>query len=159
LIVTARIYSVTFQAVAITVSQDLFELTPADDKPVGLLGLFLGNSTDFKDAEDENLRWSVIRGFTTSGSGGTAPTPRPQGRTDAAAGFTAEVNNTTKATTGTTHVLHADAFNVRAGLAHFWTPETVPQASQADTTIVVRLEAAPVDSITFDGTLYVAEWG
>lgn len=159
MIVTARIYTVVFQAVAITASQDLFEITPADDKPVGLLGIFLANHTDFKDAEDENLRWSVIRGHTTSGSGGSAPTPRPTGRSDAAAGFTAEVNNTTKATTGTTHVLHADGFNVRAGLAHWWTPETIPQATQGDTTLIVRLEGAPVDSITFDGTLYVAEWG
>ena len=159
MIISARIYSVVFQAVAITASQDLFELTPADDKPIGLLGIMLGNSTDFGDAQDENLRWSVIRGFTTSGSGGTAPTPNPVGRTDTAAGFAAEVNNTTKATTGTTKILHADAFNVRAGLAMFWTPETTPQASQADTTLLVRLEAAPADSITFDGTLYVAEWG
>lgn len=154
-----RIYTVVFQAVAITASQDLFEISPADDKPIQLLGVFMGNSTDFGDAQDENLRWSVIRGFTTSGSGGTAPTPRPTKRSDAAAGFAAEVNNTTKANTGTTHTLHADAFNVRAGLAHWWTPETVPEASQGDTTIVVRLEAAPADSITFDGTLYVAEFG
>jgi hypothetical protein len=154
-----RVYTVTFQAVAMTASQDLFEITPGDDKPVQFLGVFCGNSTDFGDAQDENLRWSVIRGFTTSGSGGTAPTPRPTKRSDSAAGFASEVNNTTKATTGTTHTLHADAFNVRAGLAHWWTPETVPEASQADTTMVLRLESTPADSITFDGTLYVAEFG
>lgn len=154
-----RVYTVVFQAVAITATQDLFELTPADDKPIQLLGIFCGQSTDFGDAQDENLRWSVIRGHTTSGSGGSAPTPRATKRSDAAAGFAAEVNNTTKASVGTTHVLHADCFNVRAGLAHWWTPETVPEASQADTTIVVRLEASPADSITFDGTLYVAEFG
>src|SRR5690242_16165892 len=95
-----RVYTVTFQAVAITVSQDLFEITPADDKPVQFLGLFLAQNTDVGDAQDEILRWSVIRGFTTSGSGGSAPTPRPTKRSDAAAGFAAEVNNTTKATTG-----------------------------------------------------------
>ena len=154
-----RIYSVVFQAVAITATQDLFEITPGDDKPVQLLGVFAGNSTDFGDAQDENLRWSVVRGHTTSGSGGTAPTPRPTKRSDSAAGFTAEVNNTTKASVGTTHIVHADAFNVRAGLAHWWTPETVPEATQADTTIIVRLDSSPADSITFDGTLYVAEFG
>lgn len=154
-----RVYSVVFQAVAITASQDLFELTPADDKPVRLLGIFLAQNTDVGDAQDEILRWSVIRGHTTGGSGGTAPTPRPVSRSDAAAGFAAEVNNTTKATVGTTHVLHADGFNVRSGLQHWWTPETCPEASQADTTILVRLETAPADSITFDGTLYVGELG
>jgi hypothetical protein len=154
-----RVYTVVFQAVAITASQDLFEISPADDKPVQFLGLFLAQSTDFGDAQDEVLRWSVIRGFTSSGSGGTAPTPRATKRSDAAAGFAAEVNNTTKATTGTTNILHADGFNVRVGCAFWWTPETTPEASQADTTMVVRLEAAPADSITFDGTLYVAEFG
>lgn len=159
MITSARIYTVVFQAVACTASQDFFEVTPADDKPVGLLGLFIANSTDFGDAQDEVLRWSVIRGFTTSGSGGSAPTPRPTGRSDTAAGFTAEVNNTTKANTGTTNIIHADGFNVRAGCAHWWTPETTPIATQGDTTLVVRLESTPADSITLDGTLYVAEWG
>lgn len=155
-----RPYTVVFQAVAMTVSQDLFELTPADDKPISLMGIFAGNSTDFGDAQDEILRWSVIRGFTSSGSvGGSAPTPRPLNRSDPAAGFTAEINNTTKATTGTTNILHADGFNVRAGLAFWWPIDCRPQASQADTTIVVRLESTPADSITFDGTLYVAEFG
>lgn len=154
-----RVYTVVFQAVAITVSQDLFEISPADDKPVQFLGLMLANSTDFGDAQDEILRWSVIRGFTTSGSGGSAPTPNPTKRSDSAAGFAAEVNNTTKATTGTTKTLHADGFNVRVGCAFWWTPETTPEASQGDTTMVVRLESAPADSITFDGTLYVAEFG
>jgi hypothetical protein len=71
-----RVYTVTFQAVAITVSQDLFEITPADDKPVQFLGLFLAQNTDVGDAQDEILRWSCIRGHTTSGSGGSAPTPQ-----------------------------------------------------------------------------------
>lgn len=157
--IVPRVYTVTFQAVAVTASQDFFEITPADDKPVSLLGVFISQYSDFGDAQDETLSWSVIRGFTASGSSGTAPTPRPLNRSDAAAGFAAEVNNTSKATTGTTHLLHADSFNVRAGLAQWWTPETVPGASQADTTIVVRLEVAPADSLTMNGTLYVAELG
>lgn len=154
-----RVYTVTFQAVAITASQDLFEITPADDKPVQFLGLFLAQNTDVGDAQDEVLRWSCIRGHTTSGSGGSAPTPRPTKRSDAAAGFAAEANNTTKATVGTTHILHADGFNVRVGCAFWWTPETTPEATQGDTTMLIRLETAPADSITFDGTLYVAEFG
>lgn len=154
-----RVYTVVFQAVAITAAQDLFEITPADDKPVQLLGLFLAQNTDVGDAQDEILRWAVVRGHTTSGSGGTAPTPRAVKRSDPAAGFTAEVNNTTIASVGTTHTLHSDGFNVRVGEKAWWTPETMPEASQADTTIVVRLLSAPADSITFDGTLYVAEFG
>lgn len=152
-----RIYSVVFTGVAVTVAQDFFEVTPADDKPIEIIALYLSQYSDFKDAEDELISYSIIRGFTTSGSGGSAPTPRPVNRSDAAAGFACEVNNTTKATTGTTHTLHQDAFNVRAGLIFIPTPEMSIAASQADTTIVVRLDVAPVDSLTMNGTLYVRE--
>jgi len=154
-----RIYTVEFEAVATTVAVDFFELQPADDKPVNIFGLFLSQSSDFGDAQDENLRYQVVRGHTTSGAGGTSPTPRPLNRSEAAAGFTAECNNTGAASGGTTHNLHSDVFNVRAGLG-LWLPEGAEwNASQADTTLVVRLKAAPADSLTMSGTLYVEELG
>lgn len=156
-----RVYSVVFGAVSVSAAQDLFEITPADDKPVEIIGLSLcqtGNS-DVGDAAEECLRFSIIRGFTASGSGGSAPTPRPMKRTDAAAGFASEVNNTTVANTGTSVILHEDSFNVRAGYINWWPPGTEPDASQGDTTIVVRLNSAPADAITLSGTLYVRELG
>jgi len=156
-----RIYTVVFGAVSVSASQDLFELTPADDKPIEIVGLTLcqtGNS-DVGDAQEECLRWSIIRGHTVSGSGGSAPTPRPVKRSDAAAGFAAEVNNTTIANTGTTVILHEDSFNVRVGQQIWWPPGTEPDASQGDTTLVLRLNSAPADAITLSGTLYVREFG
>jgi len=152
----SRRYTVIFSAVAVTAAQDLFEITPADDKPVNLLGLFIGQTSDAGDAADELLQVSVIRGYTASGSGGSAPTPAPLDPVDTASGFTAEVNNTTVANTGTAVTLHTDTFNVRSGYQLWWTPETTPRASQANTTIVVRL-TAPADSLTMSGTLYVEE--
>ena len=152
-----RVYTVQFENVAVTALQDLFEITPADDKPVKLLGLFLSQSSEIGDAQEEMMRIQVIRGYTSSGSGGSAPTPVPVDPNTAAAGFTAEVNNTTVATTGTAVILHSESFNERTGLAMWWTPETCPIASQANTTIVVRLLANPADSVTMNGTLYVEE--
>lgn len=154
-----RIYTVNFAAVSVTAAQDFFELTPADNKPVEIVGLFLtqvGNS-DVGDAQEELLRFSICRGYTTSGSGGSAPTPVPVKTPDSAAGFTAEVNNTTVATTGTAVVVHEEAFNVRSGYANWWPDGAEPFCSQANTTIVVRLNAAPADAITLSGTLYVRE--
>lgn len=156
-----RIYTVVFAAVSVSAAQDFFELTPADDKPIEIIGLSLcqtGNA-DVGDAAEECLRWSIIRGHTTSGSGGSAPTPRPVKRTDAAAGFASEVNNTTIASAGTTVILHEDSFNVRVGQQIWWPPGTEPDASQGDTTIVVRLNSAPADAITLSGTIYVRELG
>ena len=114
-----------------------------------IVGLFLGQSSDYGDAQAEGLRYRVIRGHTTSGSGGSAPTPRPLDRSGAAAGFTAEANNTTIASVGTPINLHSDTLYVQAG-EKLWLPEGCEwEASQADTLLVVRLMAAPADALLF----------
>lgn len=151
-----RQYSIAFSAVAVTAAQDLFEIQPADDKPVAIRGLFIGQTSDAGDSQDEQLQVSIIRGYTTSGSGGSSGTINALNPSDAAAGFTAEINNTTVATTGTGAVLHTEAFNVRAGYGNWWPPENMPRATQGNTTIVVRI-TAPADSLTMSGTLYVEE--
>lgn len=156
---SGRIYTVTIAATAATAAVDLFEFTPADDKPIEVIGLFIGQSSDYGDSEAEGLAYSVLRGHTTSGSGGSAPTPRPTGRGTAAASFTAEVLNTTIASAGTAVTLHAASFNVQVGEA-LWLPEGCGwEASQADTTLVIRLAGAPTDSLTVSATAYVREIG
>lgn len=153
-----RNYTVSFTATAATAAVDLFELTPADDKPVLVYGLFIGQSSDPGDAQAEQTAFRVIRGHTTSGSGGSAPTPAPVNHATAS-GFTAEVLNTTAATAGTTVDLHADVINWQAGY-QVWLPEGSEWgATQANTTLVIRLAAAPADSLTVSGTLYVTEMG
>lgn len=156
---SARVYTVAFSATAVTARVDLFEIRPADDKPCEVIGVFVSQNSDVGDAQDEVLSYTVERGYTTSGSGGSTPTPAPVNRSDAAAAFSAETLNTTLATTTTATVLHADSFNVRVGLG-LWLPEGCEwTVSQADTTLVVRLTAAPADSLTMSGTLYVREVG
>lgn len=153
-----RAYAVTFEGVAVTAAVDFFELTPADDKPVRLLGLILAQSSDVGDAAEEILRIKVIRGHATSGSGGSAATPVPLSPADTAAGAAAETNNTTIASTGTAVDVLADAFNIRSGYSHWWTPETAPECSEASgVRFAVRLMAAPADSLTMSGTLYFEE--
>lgn len=156
---SARTYTVSFTGVAVTAAVDLFEITPADDKPCEVIGLFIGQSSDFGDAQAEQIGYRVIRGHTTSGSGGTATTPRPLDRSATAAGFAAETCNTTAASVGSTVDLHAGVFNAQAG-EYLWLPDGCEWGvTQADTTLVVRLIAAPADSITMSGTLYVRETG
>lgn len=151
-----RVYAIPFAAVAITAAQDLVELSPADDKPIELIGWHLGQTSDAGDAQDEQLQLTVIRGHTTSGSGGSSATPAPLNPGDAAASFAAEINNTTIAASGTTVTLFASAWNVRAG-SDVWLPEDVrPRATQGNTTLVVRM-SAPADSITTNGVFWVRE--
>ncbi len=139
-----RVYAVTFSAVAVSAAQDLFELTPADDKPIEIVGIELG------------LQISIIRGNATSGSGGSAPTPAPLNPNDTAAGFTAEVNNTTVASAGTAVTLATTCWNVRAGYIQWWPEGMRPSASQGNTLIRVT-QTAPADAVTMSGTLYVRE--
>ncbi len=161
-----RPYSVIFENVTITNSggdQDLFELTPAAQKPVIITGLTLdnvGGTADVGEAQEEMLRLAIIRGHATSGSGGSAPTPQPLLSSGAAAaGFTAEVNNTTIASAGTGVTLAALGWNVRIPLREFWPEEICLGASLTNTLLVVRLLSTVADDIAVSGTLYVVEMG
>jgi hypothetical protein len=156
-----RVYTVVFDRVAVTAVQDLFEITPASNKPVLFAGLKLSQSSDFGDAQDEGLTVRIKRivATATSGSGGTAPTPRVVAATAQTVGFSAEVNNTTQATSsGTIEILDVDVFIVRAGL--LWIPPERMGFEFVNGTLgVVDLPVAPADSLTMSGTLYVVERG
>lgn len=157
-----RLYSCSFAVTAATTQLDFFEITPADDKPVVVHAIFIGQTTEIGDAQEEMLAWSIQRGGTamTSGSGGsTAANGVGLGASGAASGFTFEALNTTVATFTAGVVLHRDAFNVRTGLQYIPTPETRPNVSQANGGLVVRLDTTPADSISFIGSLLVEEQG
>ncbi len=135
--------------------QDLFELSPADDKSIEILAIDLGQTSDTGDAQDEQLQLSIIRGHTSSGSGGNTATPGAVDPGDGAASFAAEINNTTIASGGTTVTLFTSAWNVRAGCIRSFVDGPF-KASQANTTIVVRT-SAPADALTMSGTIWVRE--
>lgn len=158
-----RMYSCEFDNAAITAAGgdwDHFELTPADDKPIEICGLYLAVVSEIGEAQEEWIRLRVIRGHTSSGSTPiSSPTPAPLNPTDTAAGFTVECNNSTIASGGTAVNLHSDAFNVRAGFQ--WGP--VPEGfgwvcSQANTTIVVRQMSTVADDLNMSGTVYIREF-
>lgn len=154
-----RKYWVDLTPTAITVAADLFELTAADDKPIRVLALNLHQTTDFGDAQDEVISVVWVRGNATSGGGGSAPTPRPCNPSDAAAAFTAEVANTTAASTGTAVNLPRHGFNVRGGLERPYTPDECPETNQTAGLLCLRMAAAPADSLTIGGSILVEEMG
>lgn len=154
-----RKYYVDLPPTAVTVAADLFELVPADDKPLKVLAVNLFQTSDFGDAQDEVIGIVWVRGNTTSGTGGVATTPRPASPNDAAAGFTAEVANTTAASLGTAVNLARHGFNVRSGLERPYTPDECPEAGQGNTLLVLRMSSAPSDSLTIGGCVLVEEMG
>lgn len=150
--------------IARTVDFDMFEVNPAADKPVCLHAVVIEQLTETGDAQEEFMEWSVQRGGTgmTSGSGGTGSlagvAPQQVSSIDATAGFTYDAGNETEATFTSGVVLSRGSFNVRTGLQWIWTPETRPWCTDANGGIVIRIENAPADSITWVGTLYVEEY-
>lgn len=150
-----RMYSVTFEEVAVTAVQDLFEVVAPADSAVAICGLVISQSSDAGDSASEQLNVLIHRG-STSGSGGSAATPAPMNLGDAAFGGTCEVNNTSQSTEGTQ--LHAECFNIMAGLALWWPPECRPMVSPSGR-VIVELQTAPADSLTMSGTLYIEEIG
>ncbi|MHC4635110.1 MAG: hypothetical protein ACYSYU_07895 [Planctomycetota bacterium] len=149
------LYSANVSA-AITAAEDLFEIQPADDRPVFIHALYIDQSTETGDAEEEMLEWAIVRGNTSSGTGGTAAEfPLVVGDT---ASMVIEAGNvTTPASGGTEEVMHRGAFNVRAGLIYIPTPETRIMSTQAQGYLVVRILSTPGDSVTIKGTIYVEE--
>lgn len=152
-----RIYSVEFEFIAEAGDVDFFELIPGDDNPCSIVAAFITQATEFGDAAEEMLRYRIIRGHTANGTGGTVATPRPLDPGDVAASFTCDTMNSGIATGGTPVFLHSGTFNVRTGLEYIPPPEMRVKVQQPDLSLILRLMAAPTDSITFSGTLYVEE--
>lgn len=152
------VYTVQFNGVAVTAAQDLFELVAASGKPIVILGFSLSQTTELGDAAEEALSILLKSGQSTSGSGGSSPTPVANDSTMAAASFAAEANNTTKASSGTIVTHGSWAWNIRQPLDVLFTQEQqlVMAASRRCT---LELVGAPADSVTMNGTIWVQEIG
>jgi hypothetical protein len=156
---SGRFYTVEFDALAIAVTTtDIIELDAAAEKPIKVLGWTIGQSTDMGDAQAEALRYRWVRGNTTGGSGGSAPTPRPCNPSDVAAGFTAETGNTTAASAGTAVNLATVPWTIQAP-DWVWLPDGCEFGTSGTSLLVMRLVAAPTDSVTLSGTVWVLEEG
>lgn len=159
-----RIYTVPFASGTVTNAGgnvDLWEVTPADDKPIHIVGIRLGQTSEVADAAEEGLNISIIHLPATFTSGnGTSVTPvAVDPGVNAAAGFAAEINGATVATTsGTATTIEEIAWNIRNSPCEFWYPDSrfSPTARQASA-LVVRLNTTVADDITFCGTLWIEE--
>lgn len=147
-----RIYTGSFQGVAVSAGQDLFELNAPSDAVVILHEIKI---TQDSDTDSEQLEFSIQRA-TASGSGGTTPTARPLEIGNAAFGGTVEANNTSQATTLT--LIYTEAQNILNGWHYLPTPEMRIVLSPSGR-IVVRLENVPTDELTMNGVIVFEEIG
>lgn len=158
-----RIYAVPCAATTVTNAggnSDLWEILPADDKPIKLRGFRIGQTSEVADAAEEAVEIQVIRlGATVTSSNGTSVTPVPLDSADAAAGFTSETNGATVATTsGTTTIIESLAWNLRGSPCEVWYPDErfCPKAKQGEG-LFIRLISTVADDITFVGCAWVEE--
>ena len=152
------IYTVQFSGVAVTVQQDFIEATAAAAKPLVLIAFGISQSSDVGDAAEEGLSILMKSGQSTSGSGGSAYTPVALDASQAAASFAAEVNNTTKASTGTIVTHYTYAWNVRAPL-DIVLPEPMQIILPAARRMTIELATTPADSLTVSGYAVFQEIG
>lgn len=157
---SGQMFTLTFQDETILNADgdiDVWEVIPATDRPIWIAGFVLSQNEELGDAAEEQLRWSIIRGFTTS-SNGTSTTARPVGDSAITSAFTAERLGEIVAVTGTPHFGHSDGWNVRQPL--LWLPPENMwiKCDAGDNRIVVRIEEAVADDISgVNSTLYVWE--
>ncbi len=154
------IYTVQFNGVvaATGVQQDFIEIISHASKQCVLLAWGLSQSTEVGDTQEEGLSLLVKSGQTTTGTGGTVPTPTNNDGAGASSGFTAEVNNTTKATGGTIVTHYAYNWNVRMPFDQVYT-EQMQLVFGAGRRITIELATGPADPITLSGYAVVQEIG
>jgi len=152
-----------FKAVAVTAAQDFFEVKASASSILIVHGFTLYQTTDLGDAAEEVLRLTTNRGSgtVTSGSGGSTATAALIIRAATAFGGTVEVNNTTVLAVGTgtlTNDMEHLGWNIRIPYEKWWTPDTRPIILPSEYW-TLELEAAPADSITVSGTIYLEQIG
>lgn len=153
------IFSAVVSGVAVAAAQDVFEIVAGSATRVRLHEIRLGQTTGFGDAAAEGLSVTLIRGFTTAGSGGAAVTPvNLSGHANALpAASTVKRNNTTLAQDGVGAAIFCDAWNI-ADSWHYAPANELMPIVEKDQRLVVRI-SAPADEITMNATLVFEEIG
>lgn len=160
------VYTVEFTNKAATAAMadfDFFEVDPATEKPVEIVGIFIGQETAEGDTNEDFVRLAILRfsGGTFTSGGEASTTPRPTDPSDGAASFAADAfnaNGGVATTTGTTVRMHSDVFNVRTGYQMWFPPDARHKCDgAANSAMVVRCESTLDATVNFSGTLYVRE--
>jgi hypothetical protein len=151
-----RTYTIPFRGVSVSAVQDLCAAYAGASMALEVVSVTLGQVTQ---TSSELLRVAIKRlpATVTAGSVGTAPTPVPDTGTDAAATFTARVNDTTQATTsGTAVYVHVDVFNLVNGYQWIF-PERARPSCKLSEALIFVLEDAPAAARTMSGSMKVRE--
>ena len=149
----AHVYSITFNAIAVTAVQDLLTLEATSVSMLEILSARLGQTTDYGDAAAEGLRVRWVR-HTAVGSAGATVTPVNHSAGGEAATGTYRRNDTTQGAGSV--VIMEDVWNIQAGWLYVPIPEEriwVPPSGTGNDVLSLTLPAAPADSVTMSGSI------
>ncbi len=151
-----RIYTVRFRSVAVTAVQDLCAAYAGTGMAIEVVSFTLGQITQTA-VELLNLSIKRLPATVTPGSGGGAFTPDRDTPTDAAATFTARINDTTPATSsGTILFLHPDVINLPNGYQWIF-PERARPSCTLNEALIFSLDTAPAALRTMSGSMKLRE--
>lgn len=154
--INGRLYTVSFNSLTLTAVSDLFALYSGASKLLAVHSVNIGQVTG-ATVVAFRLRFRALPPTVTPGSGGAAATPALQLPGDAAATFTARVNDTTQATTtGAAVTLWDDVWNTVQG--YYWQSTIAgrPFVIGLSSAFIVSLDQAP-SSFVANGSMVVEE--
>lgn len=156
----ARVYTLSFKAVAISAVQDLITAKGITGKTCRVRRVWLQmNDTTLQTAQGLKLNVKYGSATVTVGSGGSAPTPRPADPGDAAASFTGRANDTTQATTSGSFVdLTPTGGHNYGGYDYTW-PKGEEPVFGLNEAVIFELNSTVTGTCTFSGGMTVEESG
>lgn len=150
-----RVYTVSFSNVSVSAASDLFFVLGASNKTLRILGFTVScPNVSLAVGQDVGLLGSV-KTSASAGSGGTAPTPAKTDPGDAAATFTARVNDTSQST-GSATTNFAGGFHLFQGITYVYPAPPVVISGSA---WVLANLAAPTGTVSLSGSVSVEEAG
>jgi hypothetical protein len=154
-----RVYRVTFEGVSVSAAQDLVSVKGGSGKMCRVLRQWVSaTDTTLPTSQMLQLRGRLASATITLGSGGTdGVTPRPVDIGDAAAGFTANVNDTTKATTsGSFTIIEEGGCHIYQGYDNTLAKPPLVGPNEG---YVFELLSTVSGTVHLSGGLEVEEWG
>ena len=156
-----RKYTIDTGFQTVSAVQDLVEILNPADAVMLVPSISVDQSSDAASTEAEKLQLVMKRasGTYTSGSGGGTVTPAVLEFGDAAAGITAERNNTTQAVAGTGALATMANFVYDVLSGFEWTPIPELRPVFSPSQALVLSLTAPADALTLRCLVIVEELG
>lgn len=139
---------------------DLMTWTAAADKVCKIKRIYVGQSSEVGDAQEESINLSLIRfPATVSGNDGTAGTIGKINDLDGTAGFAFKYNDTGVITTsGTAETLYEWGWNIRGTPFEIVFPDgSEPRFRGTGVTMAFRMQSTLADDATMEVTAEIEE--